>query len=164
MTAEEIIGLSLTLLVMLLGLVGSILPALPGPPIVLIAAVVHRLIFGQHSASALVLISLLILTLISLVLDHLAGAYGAKRFGATWRGVLGAFVGGIVGIFFNIPGIIIGPFLGAMLFELMGGHKIDKASRAGLGATLGIFAGIIGKCIVCVGMMILFTVNVILRS
>jgi uncharacterized protein YqgC (DUF456 family) len=164
MTAEEIIGLSLTLLVMLLGLVGSILPALPGPPIVLIAAVVHRLIFGQHSASALVLIFLLILTLISLVLDHLAGAYGAKRFGATWRGIVGAFVGGIVGLFFSIPGIIIGPFVGAMLFELMGGHKIDKASRAGLGATLGIFAGIIGKCIVCVVMMILFTVNVILRS
>lgn len=164
MTAEEIIGLSLTLLVMLFGLVGSILPALPGPPIILIAAVGHRLIFGQHSASALVLICLLILTLGSLVLDHFAGVYGARRFGATWRGVLGAFVGGIVGIFFNIPGIIIGPFVGAMLFELMGGHKIDKASRAGLGATLGVFAGIIGKCIICVVMMILFTVNVIIRS
>ena len=164
MTAEEIIGLTLTLLVMLFGLVGSILPALPGPPIVLIAAIGHRLIFGSHSASAVVLICLVILTLGSLVLDHLAGVYGAKRFGATWRGVLGAFVGGIVGIFFSIPGIIIGPFLGAMLFELMGGHKIDKASRAGLGATLGVFAGIIGKCIVCVVMMILFTVNVIIRS
>lgn len=164
MTAGEIIGLVVTLLVMLVGLAGSFLPVVPGPPIILIAAVGHRLIFGQHSASALVLICLLILTLGSLVLDHFAGVYGARRFGATWRGVLGAFVGGIVGIFFNIPGIILGPFVGAVLFELMGGHKIDKASRAGLGATLGVFAGIIGKCIICVVMMILFTVNVIIRS
>jgi hypothetical protein len=164
MTTEEIIGLVLTLLVMLVGLVGSILPVVPGPPIVLIAAVVHRLIFGQHSASTLVLICLAILTVISLVLDHFAGVYGAKRFGATWRGILGAFVGGIVGLFFNIPGIILGPFLGAMLFELMGGHKFDKASRAGLGATLGVFAGIIGKCIICGVMMVVFAVNVVVRS
>jgi hypothetical protein len=161
---EEIIGLTLTLLVMLVGLVGSVLPVMPGPPIVLIAAVAHRLIFGQHSASALVLICLTVLTLFSLVLDHFASVYGAKRFGATWRGVLGAFVGGIVGIFFSIPGIILGPFVGAVLFELMGGHKIDKASRAGLGATLGVFAGILGKCIICGVMMVLFAVNVIVRS
>jgi uncharacterized protein len=90
--------------------------------------------------------------------------YGAKRFGATWRGLLGAFVGGLVGLFFGIPGIIVGPFLGAMAFELMGGYKIDKASRAGLGATLGVFAGVIGKCVVSVIMIALFTVNVIYRS
>ena len=164
MTAGEIIGLVITLLVMLVGLAGSILPVLPGAPIVLIAAVLHRLIFGDHSASAVVLVGLTALTLAAFALDHFASVYGAKRFGATWRGVLGAFIGGIVGIFFSIPGIIIGPFLGAMLFELMGGHEIEKASRAGLGATLGVFAGIIGKCVICIVMILLFTVNVIVRS
>jgi uncharacterized protein YqgC (DUF456 family) len=164
MTAEEIIGLSLTLLVMLVGLAGSIVPALPGPPLVLIAAIGHRLWFGDHSASMLVLLCLVIFTIWSFVLDYFAGVYGAKRFGATWRGVLGAFVGGIVGLFFSLPGIIIGPFIGAMVFELMGGYKFDKASRAGLGATLGVFAGVIGKCIISVVMMVMFTVSVILRS
>ena len=164
MTAVEILGLTLTLLVMLVGFIGSIVPLLPGPPLVLIAALLHRLWFGEHSASVPVLLYLAALTTAALLLDHFASVYGAKHFGATWRGLLGAFVGGAIGIFFNIPGIIIGPFLGAMLFELMGGYKFDKASRAGVGATLGVFAGIIGKCVVCIVMIGLFTVNVIFRS
>ena len=164
MNFEEIIGLTITLLVMLVGLAGSIVPVLPGPPLVLIAALGHKLWFGQHSASGLVLICLTTLTLAALLMDYFASVYGAKRFGATWRGLLGAFVGGLVGLFFNIPGIIIGPFLGAMVFELLGGYKIDKASRAGLGATLGVFAGVFFKCAISVVMILLFTVSVILRS
>jgi uncharacterized protein len=164
MTTGEIIGLSITLLVMLIGFAGSFVPLLPGPPLVLVAALGHRLWFGEHSASGLVLLCLTTLTAGALLLDHFASVYGAKRFGATWRGLLGAFVGGLVGIFFNIPGIIIGPFLGAMAFELLGGYKIDKASRAGLGATLGVLAGVVGKCIVSAVMIGLFTVNVFLRS
>jgi hypothetical protein len=164
MTAEEIIGLSITLLVMLAGLAGSLVPALPGPPLVLIAALGHRLWFGEHSASGLVLICLVGMTVASLALDYFASMYGAKRFGATWRGVLGAFVGGLIGLFFSLPGIILGPFLGAMIFELMGGYAINKASRAGLGATIGVLAGVAGKCIISVVMIVLFTVNVILRS
>lgn len=164
MTAEEILGLTITLLVMLAGFIGSIVPLLPGPPLVLIAAIGHRLWFGQHSASVPVLIFLTLLTIAALILDHFASVYGAKRFGATWRGLAGAFVGGVVGIFFNIPGIIIGPFIGAMLFEMLGGYKIDKASHAGVGATLGVFAGILGKCVVSIVMIALFTFSVVLNS
>jgi uncharacterized protein YqgC (DUF456 family) len=164
MTATEIIGLSITLLVMLAGFIGSFVPLLPGPPLVLIAALGHWLWFRPHSASALVLLFLTALTAFALVLDHFASVYGAKRFGATWRGLVGAFVGGVVGIFFNIPGIILGPFLGAMAFEMLGGYKIDKASHAGIGATLGVFAGIVGKCVISVVMIGLFTVSVIWRS
>lgn len=164
MTGVEIIGLMLTLLVMLVGLVGSVAPLLPGPPLILLAALGHRLWFGAHSASWWVLIFITGLTILSVVLDHFASMYGAKWFGATWRGVLGAFIGGLVGLFFNLPGIIIGPFLGAMVFELMGGHEFDKASRAGLGATLGVFAGAFGKCIVSVVTIVMFSVSVIFRS
>ena len=164
MTAEEILGLTLTLLVMMVGVVGSIVPFLPGPPLVMLAAVGHWLWFREHSASIPVLLYLAALTVAALVLDHFASVYGAKQFGATWRGLVGAFVGGVVGIFFSIPGIIVGPFVGAVLFELMGGYKIDKASRAGLGATLGVFAGILGKCVLCIVMIGLFTISVIWRS
>ncbi|HWC60184.1 MAG TPA: DUF456 domain-containing protein [Verrucomicrobiae bacterium] len=164
MTAGEIIGLILTLLVMLVGFIGSAVPLLPGPPLVLIAAFGHRLWFGEHSASWFVLLCLTFLTAVALLLDHFSSVYGAKRFGATWRGLLGAFVGGVIGIFFNIPGIILGPFLGAMLFEMLGGYKIDKASHAGVGATLGVFAGIVGKCALSLVMIGLFTASVVLRS
>lgn len=158
------IGLGLTLLVMLLGLIGSILPGLPGTPLVLLAAVGHRLYFGEASASNLVLGMLGGLMVISLVFDYVATALGAKKFGATWRGAVGAVVGGLIGLFFAIPGIIAGPFLGAVLFEMAGKKEFKEAARAGLGATLGLVLGVIGKFSIAVVMSILFAVNVILRS
>lgn len=164
MTTEQIIGLSLTLLVMLAGLIGSLLPVLPGTPLVLIVAIGHRLYFGDASVSNTILIILVVLTLVSLVFDFLASMLGAKKFGATWRGVTGAVIGGIIGLFFNLPGIILGPFLGAMLFEMLGGQEFKKATRAGLGATIGLLLGIVGKFSICVVMMILFATSVILRS
>jgi uncharacterized protein len=147
-----------------IGFIGSIVPGLPGTPLVLAAAIGHRLYFGVHSINNAFLICLVILTVISLVLDYLASYYGAKRFGATWRGGLGAALGGIAGMFFGIPGILLGPFLGAMLLELVGGHEFEKAAKAGAGATLGLFAGAVGKCAVCVMMVGMFTVNVVYRS
>jgi uncharacterized protein YqgC (DUF456 family) len=165
MTTEQIIGLSVALLIMLVGFIGSMLPGLPGTPLVLAAAIGHRLYFGQlFSVNNLVLICLIILTLLSVLLDNLASMYGAKRFGATWRGVLGAALGGLVGMFFGLPGIIVGPFAGALLLEMIGGYEFKKASRAGLGATVGLFAGTAGKCALCIAMIGLFTVNVIYRS
>ena len=164
MTTEEIIGLSLTLLVMLAGLIGSLLPVLPGVPLVLVAAIGHRLYFGAASVSNLMLGILVALTVVSLVFDFLAGMLGAKKFGATWRGMTGAVIGGIVGLFFNLPGIILGPFIGATLFEMLGDKEFKKAAHAGLGATVGLLLGIVGKFSICVVMMILFAINVILRS
>jgi len=164
MTTEEIIGLSIALLVMLAGLIGSLLPGFPGTPLVLVAAVGHRLCFGPAGASNLALIILAVLTLAALLFDFLAGMFGANKFGATWRGAAGAMLGGLVGLFFGLPGIILGPFLGAVLLELSGGRELKKAARAGLGATLGLFVGIVGKFSVSVVMILLFTTNVILRS
>jgi uncharacterized protein YqgC (DUF456 family) len=164
MTAEQIIGLSLALLLMLAGFLGSILPGLPGTPVILVAAIGHRLYFGPHSVNNVVLVMLILLTLFSVLLDYLASAYGAKRFGATWRGIVGAAVGGLVGLFFGLPGVIIGPFIGALLFELVGGYEFKKAAHAGLGATIGLFAGVMAKCVVCTVMIGTFTVNVIWRS
>src|SRR5690349_11656545 len=106
MTAEQIIGLSLALLIMCVGLAGSILPGIPSTPLVLLTAVAHRLYFGETGSGNWVLIILAAITVFSLFLDYLASMYGAKKLGATWRGVLGAVVGGLVGIFFNLPGIL----------------------------------------------------------
>ena len=164
MTTEQIIGLSLTLLVMLAGLIGSLLPVLPGVPLVLVAAIGHRLYFGIASVSNLMLWILVALTLVSIVFDFLAGMLGAKKFGSTWRGMTGAVIGGVVGLFFNLPGIILGPFIGATLFEMLGDKEFKKAAHAGLGATVGLLLGIVGKFSIGVVMMILFATNVMLRS
>lgn len=164
MTTEQMIGLSFALLVMLAGLMGCILPALPGTPLILAAAIGHRLYFGTAGVSNLVLIILTALTVISLLFDFLAGMFGAKKFGATWLGMTGAVLGGIIGFFFNLPGIILGPFIGAVLFEMLGDQEFKNAARAGLGATIGLFAGIVGKFALGIVMILLFATNVILRA
>jgi len=164
MTTEQIVGLALALVLMAGGTIGSVLPILPGTPIILAVAVGHRLYFGQTGASTWVLVVLAALTVLALVLDYLAGMIGAKKLGATWRGVVGAVLGGIIGIFFSFPGMLLGPFVGATLFELVGGREFQPAARAGLGATIGLVAGAVGKLSICLGMTLLFAASVIYRS
>ena len=73
-------------------------------------------------------------------------------------------VGGLVGLFFILPGILFGPFLGALLFEFAGGREVKPALKAGVGATIGLLAGALGKFAICITMMALFAVNVVYRS
>lgn len=164
MSLEQILGLVLAVLVMLVGLVGSVLPGLPGTPLVLLAAVGHRLWFGEHGPGNLVLAALLLLTVLSLAFDSLATLLGAKKMGATWRGVAGAMLGVLVGLFFGPLGILVGPFVGAVLLELAGGRALAEAARAGAGATIGFLLGTAGKAACCGAMIGLFVLNVVLRS
>jgi uncharacterized protein YqgC (DUF456 family) len=160
----EILGLTIAVLIMLIGLVGSVVPGIPGTPVVLITAVGHRIIFGETGASTLVLGILGGLAVVSIALDLLATVLGAKKFGSTWRGAVGAFVGGVIGLFFALPGIILGPFLGATLFEMLGDKEFKEAMRAGTGAVIGLLLGVVGKFVICVIMIGLFITNVIYRS
>jgi uncharacterized protein YqgC (DUF456 family) len=161
MSTEQIIGLTLALLIMAVGCIGSVLPAIPSTPLVLLAAIAHKIYFKSDSAGWFVLTLLVLITGVALVMDYLATLYGAKRFGATKKGMIGAIVGGIVGLFFNLPGIVLGPFIGAFLFEMVGGREWKPALKAGVGATLGLFAGAIGKLVCCLAMMTLFVIGVL---
>lgn len=164
MSWEQIIGLSLALVVMLIALVGNLVPGLPGTPLALLAAIAHRLYFGAHSVNNAVLVVLIILTVASLVLDYASSVIGAKKFGATWRGAVGAVVGGLIGLFFSLPGIILGPFIGATLFEMLGRQEFKKAAKAGAGAVVGLLLGAVGKFALCVIMIMLFASNTIYRT
>jgi uncharacterized protein YqgC (DUF456 family) len=163
-TIEQILGFSLAMLVMLVALIGTIVPALPGTPIALAAAVAHRVYFGAASVNNTVLVVLVLLMLLSLLFEFLASVLGAKKFGATWRGAVGAVIGGVIGMFFSLPGLILGPFVGATLCEMIGRQEFRKAAKAGTGAVLGLLLGIVGKVSICVIMIGLFATNVIFRS
>lgn len=161
MSATEILGLVLTLLVMLVGLVGAVLPALPGTPVVFIAALGHKLYFGDQGASWLVIVLLGILAAFSMLMDFLATTYGAKTLGATWRGMVGAGVGAVLGLLWPPFGLLLFPLLGAMLAEMLGGREWKEAGKAGVGAAVGVVAGTVGKVACCLGMIGLFVLNVL---
>lgn len=164
MSAGEWIGIGVTLLLMLVGVVGSVLPGLPGPPVVLLAAIGHKLWFGEASASVTVLVVMALLMIASLALDFVAGVVGARKLGATWRGMAGALIGATIGIFLGPVALVAGPFVGAVLFELAGGRRLEEAGRAGIGAVLGLLAGVVGKLACAVAMTGLFVVSVVVNS
>ncbi|MGV3772476.1 MAG: DUF456 domain-containing protein [Verrucomicrobiales bacterium] len=159
MTVEQIAGGLIALVVMFIGLVGTVIPGIPGSPIILVAAIGHRMYYGEQSASYTALVLIAILMLLSMALDFFASMFGAKKLGATWKGILGAVIGGIVGLFFSLPGIILGPFVGAFLFEMAGGREAGVSAKAGAGAMLGLLLGAVGKIACCVAMICIFVVS-----
>jgi uncharacterized protein YqgC (DUF456 family) len=172
MTTEQIIGLILALLIMGIGALGSLLPGLPSTTLVLLAAVAHKLWFGDAGVHWSIMVLLVLLTAFSMVLDYLATVAGARQFGASRRGRIGAIygtlAGAVIGFFFGgfgcLVGAFVGPLVGATLLERTASRPWPEAWRAGLGATIGVVAGAIGKVVVSLLMMCIFTVDVVLRS
>lgn len=126
------------MLVVVAGLAGTVVPALPGVPLVFAGLFVVAWIDGFDTVGWGTLGVLALLTLVALVVDFVAGAAGARYAGAGARAFWGATVGAVVGLFFGIPGMLLGPFLGAVLGELSGGSSLRHSGRAGVGAWLGI--------------------------
>lgn len=164
MNWEQLIGLTLAGLVMLTGLGGTFIPGIPGAPLILLAAVGHRLWFGEQSASWMAIVVIGLFMVLSLALDFFASMLGAKKLGATWRGVTGAVLGVIVGVFFSLPGIILGPFIGAFLFEIVGGRDWRESARAGAGAMLGLLLGTLGRVGCCVVMIAIFYLSALTHT
>jgi uncharacterized protein YqgC (DUF456 family) len=163
-TTPEILWFALALLLMAVGLLGSILPGLPGTPLIFATAVGHRLVVGPSGAQTWVLVVLGVAALLALAADYAASLYGAKRLGATRLGLIGAGVGGLVGLFLGPFGILLGPFVGAFGFEYFGGREWRESAKAGAGATIGLFVGALGKMACAVGMTLLFAANVLWRA
>ena len=161
MSVEQIIGLVLVVVLMILGTIGAVLPGIPGTLLLPLAALGHKLYFGDAGTHWWVVIAIVLLTILTFVADYFATIWGTKRLGSTWRGAVGAVLGGIIGLFFGFIGIFFGPFVGAVLLELSTGRGWKASSKAGLGATLGLFVGALGKLALCIAMMGLFVVDVV---
>ena len=151
MTWSEILLFIATLLVMLIGLAGVILPILPGIPIIFAAALVYALLTDFAAIGTQTLLIFAILTILALVLDWAAGIIGVKKMGGSRAGMIGAFIGMIVGLILpgvGIVGFIIGAFAGACIMELLVNKDSRTALRAGLGSLLGFLAGSLVKFII----------------
>ena len=133
------IAFGVVLLVMLIGLFGNLIPGVPGTSLIFVGALVHQLYFGDNGGMGWIWLTVLgFLMLLSFLIDYVASLLGAKKFGASWRGVLGSLVGIIGGLVIFPPlGLIIGPFVGAMGFEWAFGRETRGAAKAGFGAALG---------------------------
>jgi uncharacterized protein YqgC (DUF456 family) len=155
----ELFWWMITLALMAVGLIGTVVPIFPGTTIILAAAVIHRVMLGPGKSIGWASIALLVLlTLASYAIDFAAGWIGARRFGATRWGMLGALVGAIVGIFFALPGILLGPIIVTLAGELIGGKHLVAAGRASWGALLGNLAGLLGKVVIAFEMVSWFLV------
>jgi uncharacterized protein YqgC (DUF456 family) len=139
------------------GLIGTVLPILPGTTIIFAAAVIHRVMLGpEKSISWQTVAILVLLTLATYALDFLSGYFGAKYFGASRWGMFGAILGALVGIFFGIAGLFIGPVFGAILGEFITGKRMIDAGRAGWGSLLGNLGGMVGKLVIALAMITIF--------
>ena len=151
----------LTIVLFAVGLIGTVVPVLPGTTIILAAAIVHRVMLGpDKSIGWYTIIVLVLLTLGSYALDVLAGYFGAKYFGATKWGMWGAVLGALIGLFLGLIGLFIGPVIGAIAGEVIAGKRMIDAGRAGWGSLLGNVGAMLAKLILGLAMIIIFLVNV----
>jgi uncharacterized protein YqgC (DUF456 family) len=139
--ANLILLLVLAAVLVVAGIAGTVVPALPGPALVFAGLLLAAWAEGFVHVGAGVILALAVLTVLTYVVDFAATALGAKRLGASRRAVAGAALGTFVGIFFGLPGVVIGPFAGAVIAELSARRNLEQAGRAGLGAWLGVVLG-----------------------
>src|SRR5512145_202035 len=138
------------------GLVGSVVPWMPGPLFIVAGAVLWAVATDFQTLGWGRLAVLVALAALSFLLDFLAGALGARRYGASRWGVVGAIVGAIVGLFLGPLGLILGCVVGAVAGELLRGAGLEGGVRSGLGALVGLLAGLVADLVLSMTMIGLF--------
>lgn len=138
------------------GLAGLLLPVIPGAPLLFLG-----LFFGawaedfRHIGIGTLLI-LAGMAALTYLVEFAASILGVRKYGGSRRAMVGAALGGIVGLFLGVPGILLGPFVGAVIGELSLQRSLDQASRAGFGTVVGLAVGVAGKLAIGIAMLGLF--------
>ncbi len=157
----QVLVLAGTILLMLLGLVGTFLPVLPGTGLIFLGIFLYGLYDHFQVVSADFVAAMFGLTVLAMATDYVAGVLGARRVDASRAGTVGAAVGGVVGLFaFGPIGLILGPFLGAVTGEAASGRTARQALRVGVATVFGIMGGIILKAGIGLAMIVLFVLRV----
>ena len=130
------------------GLAGCVIPALPGPPLSYVALLLLQVTrFAGFSVRFLVVTA--IITVVVTVIDYVLPVWGTRKWGGSRAGTVGAILGLLVGLFFAPLGIILGPFAGAFVCELIAGRETNAALRSGFGSFVGFILGAVMKLSVC---------------
>ncbi len=155
----EVAVLIIGLVINGLGILGCIVPALPGPFISWCSLLLFYLL-PEHEISPTTLIVTGVFMLMVSALDYIVPVLGAKQFGSSKEGILGGMIGIVVGLFFFPPlGIILGPLIGTIVGDLIGGGTFTKALNSGIGSMIGFIVGTSIKLIYSIAVLILFTIK-----
>ncbi|MBD9469244.1 DUF456 domain-containing protein [Pseudoxanthomonas sp. PXM01] len=147
---------ALAVLLILVGVAGVILPALPGLPLVFAGMLLAAWAGDFQQIGWITLVILGLLTVLSFVADFFSTAVGAQRVGASRKALWGTVIGTFAGLFFMPIGLLAGPFVGALVGELWHGRELGQAAKVGLGTWLGIVLGIVLKLGLTFAMLGLF--------
>jgi uncharacterized protein YqgC (DUF456 family) len=151
----------LAALLMIGGLAGSILPALPGIPMVFGGIWLAAAVDGYRHLGLWWLLIIGAIGTVGVIVDFVASTLGAKRVGASSRALWGAAIGTFAGMFFGIPGLLFGPFVGALLGELASGTSVLRSAHVGMGTWLGLLFGTLLKLVLSFLMIGLFGVAIL---
>ena len=133
--------LALAIILMIVGIAGCLLPVLPGPPLSYVGLIMlHFTRFGDISKNLFIILG--IVAVVVTIIDYVVPIWGTKQFGGSKYGIRGATVGLVIGLFLGPAGIIIGPFVGAVVGELIFKDDIKYAMKAGFGSLLGFLTGV----------------------
>ena len=154
-----LLGWVLSLLLLAVGFVGVWLPVVPGLPLMALGAFVHKLLVPGF-LSWWTVAGFAAVAAFGFVVDFAATALTSRRAGATKAGVGGAVVGGLVGLFFGLPGLLLGPVVGAALGELVLSRRSPaEAAKSGVGAGAGVVLGSLAKGLLGLGLLVLFVLD-----
>jgi uncharacterized protein YqgC (DUF456 family) len=151
----------LSVALIVIGVAGTVLPALPGTVFVLAGIVLGAWIDDFTRVGTPTIIAATVLTVISILLDYVAGLMGAQRVGASRRAVIGAAVGTVVGLFMGIVGVLFMPLVGAAAGEYLALRDQRRALHVGVATWLGIMVGLIAKVVIAFVMIGIFIVALI---
>nr|WP_241093293.1 DUF456 domain-containing protein [Xanthomonas sp.] len=146
-------------LLVLVGLAGVVLPALPGLPLVFFGLLLAAWADGFQRVGWVALTVLGVLTLLSFLIDFLSTVVGAQRVGASRKALWGSVLGSVVGLFFMPIGLFVGPFVGALAGEYWHGRQLGQATKVGFGTWLGIVLGVAAKLALAFAMVGLFAAS-----
>jgi len=142
----EFFPLLIAIVLFTLGVIGTLIPGLPGPVLIWLGMLVYGLMTGFEGLSVWFFIVQGLAALLVMAVDYAAAALGTKKFGGSRASILGAVIGLFAGIMILGPiGIVFGPFLGALVGEMIIGLPPDKALRSSVGALVGLLGGLFVK-------------------
>ena len=138
------------------GLAGLLLPLIPGAPLLFLGLLLGAWAENFRYIGLWTLLLLAGMAALTYVVEFVASILGVKKYGGSRRAMVGAALGGLVGIFLGFPGILLGPFVGAVIAELSLQRSLDEASRAGFGTVVGLAIGVAGKLAIGIAMIGIF--------